>query len=154
MNQVPNAADFVIEIPGEPVGKGVPRARIIVARSGRSFPKIYPDPETASAETVMRELAALAMRGRNPIQSAVRVRVVAHFSVPMSWSLKRQQRALDGIERPVVKPDWDNIAKMLDAFKGIVWADDKLVVSGQVEKIYASRPRTVIEVWEQKGLLL
>ena len=66
--------------------------------------------------------------------------------MPKSWSGKRKDAALHGFERPTVAPDWDNIGKCLDALNGIVWQDDKQIVSATVEKVYGQLPRIEIEV--------
>ena len=54
-----------------------------------------------------------------------------------------------GIERrlrPTTKPDWDNIAKVIDALNHVVWADDASVVDGLVRKFYGETPELVIQV--------
>ena len=48
--------------------------------------------------------------------------------------------------RPTVKPDWDNIGKIIsDALNGIAYKDDAQVVSCTVEKRYSNTP--CVEVW-------
>ena len=48
---------------------------------------------------------------------------------------------------PSGKPDWDNIAKNLDALTGIVWYDDTQIVDGRVLKMIVSdEPKLVVEV--------
>jgi Holliday junction resolvase RusA-like endonuclease len=148
-----NPPDVSVVLPGEPKGKGAPRARVISAK-GRTFAHIYPDPETKSYEGMLRQVAALAMRERNPLASALRVRVIAHMSIPASWSESKKTAALAGYVRPTVKPDWENIAKTLDALTGVVWVDDKQIVSGVIEKFYAAKPQLVVDVWEQRGALI
>ena len=58
--------------------------------------------------------------------------------------------------RPTVKPDWDNIGKLIsDALNGVAYADDKDIVFGAVQKAYSSKPRTVVTLWEfidERGL--
>lgn len=56
---------------------------------------------------------------------------------------------LTGKIRPTVKPDWDNIGKLVsDALNGIAYDDDKSVVDAVVRKYYSDRPRTQITVCE------
>lgn len=39
---------------------------------------------------------------------------------------------------PTTKPDWDNIAKNIcDALNGVVYPDDKAIVTGSVKKVYS-----------------
>jgi len=146
--------DVSVVLPGEPKGKGAPRTRIVTTRTGAHYAHIYADPRTQSYEGMLRQVAALAMRGRSPLANALRVRVIAHMSVPTSWSRTRRLAAMSGFIRPTVKPDWENIAKTLDALTGIVWIDDKQIVSGMIEKFYAAKPQLAVDVWEQRGALI
>jgi Holliday junction resolvase RusA-like endonuclease len=148
-----HSPDVTVVLPGEPKGKGAPRARVVTA-GGRAFAQIYPDPETKSYEGMLRQVGALAMRSRNPLAGALRVRVTAHMSVPTSWPERKKAAAFAGYVRPTVRPDWENIAKTLDALTGVVWIDDKQIVSGVIEKFYAAKPQLVVDVWEQRGALI
>jgi Holliday junction resolvase RusA-like endonuclease len=48
---------------------------------------------------------------------------------------------------PVVKPDWDKIARSCsDAMTGIIYLDDAQIVEGHVKKEYGWPERTVITV--------
>jgi Holliday junction resolvase RusA-like endonuclease len=130
---------LVIELLGEPKGKGRPR---FVRATGHA----YTPQKTASYEACLRHEAALAMADRSPIEDAVCVQVNAYFAVPQSWSARKRDAALAGSIRPAKRPDLDNICKMLDAFNGVVWRDDAQVVSGRIEKYYSDRPRLRVEV--------
>jgi Holliday junction resolvase RusA-like endonuclease len=130
----------IIELLGEPRGKGRPR---FARRTGHA----YTPAKTASYEAMLRHEAALVMAGRPPIEGALWVQVSAFFGVPQSWSAKKRAAALAGSVRPTRRPDWENVAKMLDAFNGVVWRDDAQVVSGIIEKHYSERPRLRVEVF-------
>jgi len=130
---------IVIELAGEPKGKGRPR---FARRTGHA----YTPQKTASYEACLRHEAALAMADRPPIEGAVRVQVSAFFAVPQSWSAGKRDAALAGGIRPTKRPDWENVAKMLDAFNGVVWRDDAQVISGLIEKHYRDQPRLRVEV--------
>ena len=55
---------------------------------------------------------------------------------------------LSGFIRPTVKPDWDNIGKLVaDALNGIAYDDDKCIVDAQVRKFYSDQPRTDIIIY-------
>ena len=59
--------------------------------------------------------------------------------VPKSYSKKKAAQALKNTIRPTVKPDCDNIAKNInDALNGIVYPDDKQIVSLTVNKLYSN----------------
>jgi Holliday junction resolvase RusA-like endonuclease len=132
---------IVVELAGTPLGKGRPR---FVRATGRAF-----TPEkTRNFESNLLLAAQDVMAGRPPIEGPLCVRVEAHFPIPQSWSKKKQAGALLGVLRPTTRPDWENIAKMLDAFNKIVWIDDAQVVDGIIIKRYSDRPRLRVEVKE------
>jgi Holliday junction resolvase RusA-like endonuclease len=130
---------IIIELLGEPKGKGRPR---FARRTGHA----YTPQKTASYEACLRHEAALAMAGQPPIEGAVCVQMSAYFSIPQSWSTKKRDAALAGTIRPAKRPDLDNICKMLDALNGVVWRDDAQIVQGLIEKHYSDRPRLRVEV--------
>lgn len=135
---------IVIELVGEPRGKGRPR---FVRATGHAFTPA----RTRSYESALRLAAQDAMDGAAPLDGPLRVSVEAHFPVPASWSHKKRSAALLGVTRPTTRPDWENIAKMLDAFNEIVWRDDKQVVEGAISKHYSDRPRLRVEVQPVNG---
>jgi Holliday junction resolvase RusA-like endonuclease len=94
------------------------------------------------------------MHARPPIEGPVTLRMLAVLPVPESWSRKKQALALTGQIVPNVKPDWDNLGKMADAFKEVIWRDDKQVYCATVIKIYGDRPRLEIEIAPWTGALL
>lgn len=48
---------------------------------------------------------------------------------------------LSGKIRPTIKPDWDNVGKLIaDALNGVAYYDDKYVVDGMARKFYAEIP--------------
>jgi Holliday junction resolvase RusA-like endonuclease len=130
---------LVIELLGEPKGKGRPR---FVRATGHA----YTPQRTASYEAMLRHEAALVMAGRPPLEGALRVQVAAHFGIPASWSGKKKAAALAGEIRPTKRPDIDNVAKMLDGLNGIVFGDDAQIVSAVIEKLYSDRPRLRVEI--------
>lgn len=129
----------VIELAGEPKGKGRPR----FSRKGGFA---YTPQPTRNYEAALRYAGQVAMRGAAPIDGALRVDVLAAFPVPQSWSKIKQARAHAGTLRPTGRPDLDNVVKMLDALNGVVWRDDAQIVTATVQKRYSDRPRLRIEV--------
>lgn len=68
----------------------------------------------------------------------LQVQIDVCMPVPKSFSNKKRLQALTGQIRPTVKPDCDNIAKNInDALNGIVYPDDKQIVSLTVNKHYS-----------------
>jgi Holliday junction resolvase RusA-like endonuclease len=132
---------IVVELAGTPLGKGRPRFM-------RATGHAYTPEKTRNFESNLLLAAQDVMAGRPPIEGPLYVRVEAHFPIPQSWSKKKQAGALLGTLRPTTRPDWENIAKMLDAFNKIVWIDDAQVVDGIIIKRYSDRPRLRVEVKE------
>lgn len=140
------AGTIVVELAGAPEGKGRPRFRAFASKGGRAFASAYTPAKTRKYEDALRFAAQQAMKGRAPLDGALDVIVYAHMPVPASWSRKKRAAALRGEIYPVTKPDWENIAKTLDAFNEVVWRDDRQVVDGRVLKRYSDRPRLEIHV--------
>lgn len=67
--------------------------------------------------------------------------------VPKSYSKKKAEQALKNEIKPTVKPDCDNIAKNInDALNGIVYPDDKQIVSLIVNKHYGNNADVKIRI--------
>jgi Holliday junction resolvase RusA-like endonuclease len=132
---------IIVELAGTPLGKGRPRFM-------RATGHAYTPAKTRNFESNLLLAAQDVMAGRPPIEGPLYVRVVAHFPVPQSWSKKKRASALLGELWPTTRPDWENVAKMLDAFNGVVWVDDAQVAEGLIIKRYSDRPRLRVEVSE------
>lgn len=130
---------IVIELAGTPVAKGRPR---FSRRTGTA----YTPEKTRSYEAQLKFAAESVMQGRPPLQGALRVEVQAMMPVPASWSKKKTTAALTGEIRPTVRPDWENLAKTLDALNQVVWRDDAQIVTGEIRKAYSDRPRLIVKV--------
>lgn len=121
-------------IPGEPVAKG--RARSFV-RNGH-VAHFTPE-KTARYENLVKLTAQQAMAGAAPRDGALRLTVGAIFTIPASWSKKRQTEALNG---PVTKrPDLDNVVKAIkDGCNGVLWLDDCQVACLIATKTFGEIP--------------
>lgn len=131
---------------GTPAGWQRAGVRIIKPRGKKAFATIYTPAETRAYEQALAKAAKVAMRGRPLFTGPLSLTVMAYMPVPKSWSKKDRDAALSGKIRPTVKPDWDNIGKMTDALKDVVWKDDTQVVDGMVVKFYDEKPRLYIKV--------
>jgi Holliday junction resolvase RusA-like endonuclease len=129
----------VIELAGEPKGKGRPR----FSRKGGFA---YTPQPTRNYEAALRYAGQIKMADAAPIEGALKVEVLAAFPVPQSWSKIKQARAYAGTLRPTGRPDLDNVLKMLDGLNGVVWRDDAQIVDARIVKRYSDRPRLRIEV--------
>ena len=131
---------LTISVSGAPQGKGRPRFR-------KATGFAYTPERTRSYEGMLRHEAVDAMAGRTPLSGPLGVVMTAVFPVAESWSKKMRAAALSGAMRPTKTPDADNLLKVLDAFNGIVWNDDKQVVEAQIKKVYGDRPRVEVAVF-------
>ena len=132
---------LIITIAGPVRGKGAGRAAVAGGHA-----KVYQDHKTRSYEAQVRFHAQQAMAGEPPTAEPVAVRIEARLPIPMAWSKRKRAEALTGILRPAVKPDANNISKILDSCNGVVWVDDKQIVEELVVKYYAETPGLLVRV--------
>ena len=76
---------ITIIVQGEPVAKGRPR----MTRRGFA----YTPTATRKYEAHARMAAQLAMDGRPPIETPVRIEVLAELPIPASWSERKKAEA-------------------------------------------------------------
>lgn len=129
----PRRAFISFELHGKPRGKERPR---FSRKSGCA----YTPANTVNYEAALRMAGQTAMLGRDLFRGPVSVVIEAIFAPAPSWTKNRQAAALLGLSRPVTRPDADNIVKMLDALNGVVWLDDKQIVSLSLNKRYDKAP--------------
>jgi Holliday junction resolvase RusA-like endonuclease len=137
------AESVAFSLAGEPNGKGRPR---ISTRNGQV--RAYTPEKTRHYSAALRMAAQAAMEGHDPFAGPVKVIVFAMFSIPASFSGKKRKQALFEELYPTKKPDIDNIAKHFDALNGVVWTDDKNVISCHIYKRYNEHPELQIIVEE------
>ena len=116
-------------VPGMPQGKGRPR----YTRSGRP----YTPEKTRKYEKLVRSAYKL-QSGHNFEKAALVLNITAFFPIPKSFTKKQRELIRIGKLFPTVKPDKDNIEKIvLDALNGAAYDDDKQIVDGRTRKLYA-----------------
>lgn len=77
------------------------------------------------------------------------VRITAYYSIPKSASKKKAQAMRDRRIRPMKKPDFDNIGKIVcDALNDIAYHDDAQIVDAQVRKFFSDDPKAVVTIQE------
>ena len=129
-------------VPGEPIGKGRPRA---TTRAGHA--SLYTPKKTANYESLIAHAAHQAMAGAAPVEFACQVQLSITVGVPASWSKKKQAAALAGQVLPTKKPDTDNVVKaVFDGMNGVVWRDDVQAVDLFVRKRYGAAPCVFVRV--------
>lgn len=136
------------ELSGPPRGKQRHRYRIIQPKGfGRkAFASEYTPKETVEYEEMLAHVARIAMGDTPPTDAPVALLLHAFMPIMPSWPKRKQSDAAIGAVLPTTKPDWDNIGKMTDALKKIVWVDDAPVVDGRVIKRYSLEPALRVEV--------
>ena len=70
-----------------------------------------------------------------------------YFPTPKYYNKTQTFLAEIGLDRPINKPDFDNIEKSYsDAFTGNIWIDDIVVVDATFKKYYSILPRVEIDL--------
>jgi Holliday junction resolvase RusA-like endonuclease len=143
MNDDPSIALVVIELLEAPQGKGRPRRDRM-----KNGAMVTHTPEaTREYEGNFAYAARQAMGSKPPFPGPLNVAIEARFPIPASWSEHKKQRAVLGLIRPTVKPDWNNLGGVTDALNQIVWVDDKQITDAQVTKLYSRRPSLIVRAW-------
>lgn len=124
-------------VPGAPQGKA--RARTVRDRSGRVHS--YTPKNTRDYEQIIRESYGLYGGKMFPADTPLEVSVTAVFPVPTSYPKKVKQLCYAGKQRPLKKPDADNILKsVLDGLEGVCYYNDTQVYRVDIEKRYENEP--------------
>lgn len=124
-----------LKIPMEPVAKG--RARVSV-RGGRAH--AYTPSKTVDAEERIRWFFRDGRYEKVPANVPVTVSVAFCMRRPKSCPKTRI--------RPTVKPDLDNLEKLvLDALNGFAWEDDAQIVEKRAIKLYVESEPYVEVSW-------
>lgn len=133
---------YEFEMIGEPVGKARPRMN---TRTGRA----YTPTNTKLYEYSLRQWFIREYPQFTPIESRVKVTIIAYFGIPKSTSKKKEAEMLQGNISPTKKPDADNIIKIvLDAMNKFAFNDDTQVTKLEIEKKYDKTPRIYIRIEE------
>lgn len=133
-----------ITVPGDPVAKGRPR----FTRTGRS----YTPGKTKQFENLVRLAYSLQQPDRAPAEGPVDLTVRAYFTIPQSWSKKKQAAAADGLVPKISKPDLDNCLKAVsDGLNKVAWRDDSQINEIHAYKNYSDRPRVDIIIKTEEG---
>lgn len=126
---------------GNPFGKQRPK----FARQGQ-FVQTYTPKETLLHEKRIAQVYENVANGRKFEKKApLDIQITAYYPIPQSTSKKKRKEMLEHKIRPVVKPDLDNVAKLIyDALNGVAWHDDNAIVDTQIRKFYSENPRVDI----------
>lgn len=88
------------------------------------------------------------LRDRDIICTRVEYYLTVYLPIPMkSMSKEEIYLAEKGVIRPIVLPDWDNVAKTYtDCLQSIILLNDNIINPGYVEKFYSIKPRVEIKL--------
>jgi len=132
------------QVDGTPVGKGRPK----FARRG-NFVSTYTPTKTRNYEDLIKDAAQKAMGSNEVLETPVTVAIYITVPIPQSYSKKRTEACLSGSERPIKKPDIDNVAKcFLDAMNEVVYKDDTQVLNLHIKKVYGTAGMVEVMVSE------
>lgn len=135
-----------------PEGAKRPRARLInrknitnLAISNPNFIHIYSPNAKEDSIYMKRLINEDIINIKDIIITPCIIEINAYFKTPSSFNNNETLLSEIGIIRPITTPDWDNIGKKYcDMFNQNVWLDDRLCVSGTVNKYYSIKPRIEI----------
>lgn len=137
-------------IPGEPRGKGRPRASLTPKGV-----RLYTDAKTASYEGLVAYSAKQALGARAPPVGPVVVTVLVRLAPPASTSKKAREAMLAGHLHPCKKPDLDNVLKaVLDGCNTVAFADDAQVCWVNAGKVYAATAGVDVTISEDHAASL
>ena len=144
--------DFVrFSVLGKPLGKGRPKFR-----NYGKYVNTYTPEKTVSFETLVKlEYRRQCGDKRFPDDAMIGIEITAYFPIPKSASKKKVEAMLKREIRPTVKPDFDNIAKIIaDALNCVAYSDDKNIVDSAVHKYYSYTPGIFVEIYNAKGIIM
>ena len=128
-----------IIIPGKPLGKQRPR----VLRTGIA----YTPKETVHYETFVKMLYLEQHAGKKPFTGPVYLMISAYYQIPKSASKKRKKAMEEQAIMPTIRPDVDNITKIImDALAEVAYEDDKQIVSCCINKLYSDEPKVIVNI--------
>lgn len=126
------------------------------AGTNRYSGRHYTQERTRETERMIAYVYQAAAHGfRFKERTPVSLTVLAYYPIPKSVSRATRARMIAREILPVVKPDWDNVGKLVsDALNGVAYGDDKEIVAATVIKMYSDRPRMRIVLEDADELFM
>ena len=129
---------------GEPVAKGRPR----FSTRGK-FPVAYTPEKTKAYESEVAMMASASMGTSEDLEGALEAFIYVTYAVPTSYSKKRSEACLSGLEKHTKKPDLDNVVKsVVDGMDKIVFLNDSQITSIHATKVYGEIAKVEVMVRE------
>ncbi|MCI9292965.1 MAG: RusA family crossover junction endodeoxyribonuclease [Erysipelotrichaceae bacterium] len=137
---------FKFTVSGKPMGKQRPKATIRGHHAG-----VYTPKETVAYERYVVAMFLQAYPCARPLEGEIKGKIKAFYPIPQSTSKKRKTAMLNGVIRPQVKPDLDNVEKIIyDALNGVAYTDDSHITEMTISKYYSDEPRVEIMIEEER----
>lgn len=135
-------------IPGDPQGKARPRFA-----NGHAY---TPEKTREYEQLIALMYWTSAAKYTFPADTPLSAKIVVHKRIAKSATKAKREQMLNGTERPMTKPDADNIAKcILDALNGVAYPDDRQIVDLSVTKYYSDNPCVIVEIsddWKEQNM--
>lgn len=132
-------------------GNPIAKQRARTCRLPNGFTRSYTPSETMHAEATVQEVVQQLLRTGQAqrLEGALEVELVFFRALPKSVSKRKREAMLAGALRPVTKPDWDNLGKLItDALNELLYLDDAAITDAIVRKRYSDTPRTEVVLRE------
>lgn len=138
-----------------PEGAKRPRYRFVsrqnlisAAKENPGYVHVY-SPDAAANHNYMKKLVSDQefIQLDHIICTPCDVHYKAYFPTPKSYNKYETFMAEIGLNRSLVKPDFDNIEKLYaDMYNSNVWIDDALTIDAKIGKYYSILPRVEIDL--------
>lgn len=145
--------DFNVVLNEVPEGTPRPRFRITrgnygsIAANFPGFVRVYSLTGKEDQVFMKRLIGNDLIQLDSLISTACNIDICTFTETPKNYSKSDKILAEIGLERPLQKPDWDNIEKKYsDMFNSNIWLDDTLVIDGAIHKYYSILPRIEIRI--------
>lgn len=134
------------------VGKVKGKQRPKVAVRG-TYAHAYTPQQTVDYENYIK-LCYLDKYADNPLlKGALTVSIQAYYKIPSSFSKQKRENALKGLIMPTVKPDIDNVIKVVcDALNSVAYTDDNQICSINCIKKYGEDEKLIINLAELENV--
>ena len=139
---------MVFEVMGPPEGKRRHRSMMI----GGKVHTYNPEENRLYEEKVRQAFVEKAGQLQSDSKNPLRLYLLIGFEPPKSTSKRKRQKMLSGEIFPCVKPDFDNVSKIIcDALNKVAFDDDRQIVEAHIYKRYTERPFVRVQLEEVDG---
>lgn len=133
---------------GQPRGKERHRTTTAMNKfTGQVYSRTYTPTKTVNYENMVKNEYIVATKIQFPDDAMLDMRIKAYYQIPKSASKSKREKMISGKIRPMVKPDVDNIEKIIaDSLNKLAYRDDAQIVDIQCRKFYSDTPRVEVVI--------